>query len=702
MNQARKNQSDRGQPRSRFCARVLTLCATLFSLAFLSIEAEAAAVTVAHTPQQPRSGERVTVTASLGNVTTAVLQVQAVAPGSYIRKTDPAYASTWQDIAMEKHGEDFIASIPDQLQNHRTLVRYRVKGAVAGSHAFFPSTTNAAPNFSYFVYDGMPPWKGSLQPRAAALTFSSEFLSTLPTYHLIAHERDVRRSQWDHNANRQPFFGTLVYNGRVYDHIQFHNRGQASTYVAGKNKWGLKFNPGEGFNPGVLNNRGRPYAYKWSGLNLNPCSSAWAPVNRGMAGMDEALGYRVYQLAGVPSPDTFWIQFRVIDGAEENPANQHNGDLWGLYLVIQEKNGTWLKENGLPDGNIYNPESGTKYQAKGGPDPERDYMKARSQSYRQNESWWNTHLDLPAYYGFHAVNRYVANIDLRPDGNHYLYHRPDGRWVVLPHDLDMMLIPKHHQPGYVPQSRCLDVPGIRIQYQNRAREILDLLASDPAPNGGQIGQVIAELAGKLSPRGQQRNWSELDAAMWNHHPRNHHRGQFFITPYSDHRMGGEWERTLETPDFAGFCKYILEFCTDTRAGKFRPNDGKQRGYGYEYLALEARDSKIPARPVIETKDNKTFTVSEFSSASGAKFSAIQWRVSEISAPGLAGYRAGQPYRYEIEAGWSIEQQSEAPEFQLPKEAPGGPGTYRIRARYKDDAGRCSHWSEPVQFVAGGK
>ena len=655
---------------------------------------------VRHQPEQPSSNQRVSITANVGAVPAALLQVQVVSPGSYIRKTDATFQSKWRDLPMEKHGDNFVASIPADFQKHRTLIRYRVKLSFQGNNTFLPAATNVVPNFSYFVYDGLPAWKGASEPRAAPLTFSSEFLATLQTYHLIADERDVRRSQWDHAANRQPFFGTFVYNGRVYDHIQFHNRGQASTYVAGKNKWAIKFNPGQSLNVGALNNHGHPYAHKWSSLNLNPCASAWAPVNRGMAGMDEALSYRVYQLAGVPSPDTFWIHFRVIDSAEETPANQYNGDLWGLYLAIQEKNGTWLKENSLPDGNIVSPESGIKYQAKTGPDLQRNYMPGRSQSRRQSEQGWNDSLDLPAYYSFHAVNRYVANIDLRPDGNFYLYHRPDGRWVVLPHDLDMMLIPKHHQPGYVPQSACLNVPALRLQYQNRAREILDLLASDPSPNGGQIGQLVAELSRKLTPPGHQRNWPELDEAMWNHHPRTHHRGQFYITPYGDHRMGGHWERTLETPDFAGFCKYILEFCTNTRRGRFRPNDGNQHGYGYEYLAYEARDSLIPDRPSIQTRDNKTFTISEFSSKSGGAFAAIEWRVAEISAPGLTGYGLGQPYRYEIEPGWSTESTISSKELQLPADATSSNRTYRVRARYKDAEGRCSHWSQPLQFATG--
>ncbi len=629
-----------------------------------------------------------------------MLQVQLVSPGSYIRKSDEGFGSNWRDFPMERHGAAFIGSIPGDLQKHRTLVRYRIKTSLGGNDAFAPVQTNAVPNFAYFVYDGLPPWKGSIQSEGASLTFTSKFLETLPTYHLIANERDVRRSQWDHRANRQPFLGTLVFDGRVYDHIQFHNRGQASTYVAGKNKWALKFNPTDGFNPGVPYHRERAYRIPWNGLNLNPCSSPWAPVNRGMSGLDEALGYRAYQLAGVPSPDTFWIQFRVIDSAEESPANQHNGDLWGLYLVIQEKNGAWLKENGLPDGNIYNPESGTKYQAAGQRDPQRDYVSFRGASNReQTAQWWRANLDLFAYYTFHALNRYVANIDLRPDGNHYLYRKPDGHWVVLPHDLDMMLIPKHHQPGYVMQSRCLDLPELRLEYRNRAREILDLLASDPTPTGGQIGQLIAELSRQLTPSGHERNWAELDAAMWNNHPRTHHAGQFFLTPYSDHRMGGHWERTLRSADFAGFSNYVLEFCTNTRRGKaFRPNDGIQQGYGYGYLAYEARDTKIPEQPTIRAMGDDRFVAAPFESRSDAKFAGLQWRVAEISAPGLPGHTPGK-YRYEIEQGWSQETTDETVELTLPANATVPGRTYRIRARYRDQSGRCSHWSQPIQFVS---
>ena len=666
--------------------------------------------TVVHSPAQPRSGQPVTVSANLPQFDTATLQLQVVSPGAYIRRTDPQFQNTWRDFPMEKHGSSFMTIIPGEFQKHRTLLRYRIKGAAKNSKApaYYPPATNPVPNYSWFVYDQLPVWKGSSRPgRSPELTFSPEFLATLPTYHLIAHADDVKNSQWNHAANRKPFLGTLIYDGRVYDHITYHNRGQASTYVSGKNKWGLKFNPGAPFHARDIN--GKAYAYPWTGFNMNPCASAWAQVNRGMAGMDEALSSRAYQLAAVPSPDTFWIHFRVIDQADESPTNQYNSDLWGLYLIVQEKNGTWLRERKLLDGSIYSIDSGAKHLAKNS--ASREFQKARSASQSpQSEEWWCANLDLPAYYSFHALNRFLANIDLRPDGNHYLYFPPDGRVVVLPHDLDMMLIPKHHQPGYVNQSACLQQPALKIEYQARAREILDLFASNAAPDGGQVGQLVAELSRHLQPRRHERNWAELDEAMWNWHPRSQHKGQFNVTPYEDHRFGGRWTRTLATPDFSGFCKYILDFCTDTRPRKnFRPNDGNPLGYGYSYLAHEAKDGKIPDRPEIRFTGPKnypsaklSFTASAFSSPESAKAASIQWRIAQISAPGLKGHVRGEPWRYEIETLWSSGDLPAATStIQIPAGTAVAGRTYRVRARYKDETGRCSHWSPPIQFVASG-
>ena len=670
---------------------------------------------VGHLPAQPKPGEVVTVVARVATnaIQGVTLKLQRVEPGRYIRKADPEYERGWQDFPMRDDGQEgdarandnlFTCVVPADWQVHRHLVRYRIMLLMAGgASARAPLASDPCPNYAWIALGEPAAWSGASRPgNSPVQVFSPKFLATLPTYHLLARADEVEKSQWHGGFNRVPFSGTLVYDGRVYDHIQFHNRGQASTYVAGKNKWGFKFNPGQPFAAKDL--WGRPYKFGWDGFNLNACASPWAQVNRGMAGMDEAVSYRAYQLAGVPSPDVVWVHFRVIDAAlEVAERTQYDGDLWGLYLVVQEKNGNWLRENNLPDGNIFSAESGVKHLAKGMPTNGMDLARFQAESRRPSstEAWWRSHLDLPAYYSFHALNRALANIDLRADGNHCLYHRPDERWVVLPHDLDMMFIPKTHWPGVVEQNRCLDLPALRREYQNRAREILDLFCSDASTNGAQAGQLVAEMAGVLRPAGHTRNWAELDEAMWNWHPRNRARGHFNITPYPDSRMGGEWTRTLATPDLAGFCKYLVEFCTDSRpARNYRVNDGNQRGYGFGHLWIEARDPEIPTRPTLRATNVLVFEASSFASPGGAGFSAVEWRVAEIAAPGLAGFEAGQPWKYELEKAWSSGAlTSPATTLRLPAEVCKAERTYRARVRYRDAAGRWSHWSLPVQFVA---
>ncbi len=674
-----------------------------------------------HEPAQPKSGVPVLITARWekgGAPTRPVVQVQVVEPGHYVRSGDAEFEDGWREWPLRDDGQGgdraagdgvFSAEVGAEVQVHRRLVRYRFRDVdTAGRVQAWPASTNACPNRAWWVYDGVPAWTGASRRGAGrAWSFSGEFMATLPAYHLLARKEDVERSQWQPAYNRQPFPGTFIADGRVYDHIQFHNRGQASTYVAGKNKWGFKFGPGQGF--AARDAWGRPYRLPWKGFNLNACASPWAPVNRGMAGLDEAVSYRAYQLAGVPAPNTHWVQLRVVDDEEEAPATDpYGGDLWGLYLVVEEKNETWLKERGLPEGSIFSAESGPKYLAPGQPEAEAERQRFLiGPQGAAAESWWRAHLDVGRYTSFHAMNRVLANIDLREEGNHYLYLPPDGRWIVLPHDLDMMFIPKTHWPGVMAANGCLRAATIREEYRNRARDVLDLFCADASPRGGQVGQLVAEMAGMLAPAGFERNWAEVDEAMWNFHPRSHQRGQFYRTPASDQRFGGNWRRQLATPDFAGFCRYIVEFCTDARpGGDYAPNDGDQRGYGFGFLKTEADQGRAPARTAIRYRGREGYPVDalEFGLAGEARSAkgTIQWRVAEIAAPGVAGHQTGQPWRYELEAVGGTSGPGLAPgETWRVEPAVCQPGrTYRVWARVREADGRCGHWSEPVPFVAG--
>jgi hypothetical protein len=681
-----------------------------------SASAPPAVEAVSHSPHQPRGGEAVTVTlklAELRAVTNAVLQVQLVEPGRYIRRGDAEFPALWRDVPMRGDGRGtFAATVPGDVQVHRRLVRYRVRVEQPDFSTTLPFVDDSSPNFAWFCYDGVPAWTGASQPgRTPPLQFSSAFLQTLPVYHLVARHEDVERSQWDGGYNKRRLHGTFVHDGRVFDHVLFQNRGQASTYVSGKNKWGIHFNTAHEFHP--RNHRGEPYARPWDHLNLSGCSSPWVQINRGMAGLDEAVSFRAYHLAGVPSPETHWIHWRVVSrAAEANPANQYEGDLWGLYLVVQDADGAWLKDRGLPDGNTYSPETGRKHLGDGMPANGGDFNDFMHGSRTTTqEKWWRENLDLPRYFSFHAMNRIVSNVDLRHGANHFLYHPRGGRWSPVPWDLDMMFIARTHWPGIIDQARCLEHPALRLEYKNRAREILDLFCADASPAGGQIGQLVAELSRALQPAGHERSWAELDMAMWNFHPRTGDKGAFYRNPARQGMQGGEFGRTLATPDLDGFRKFITEFCTDMRPQRnYAPNDGNVLGYGWGHLWWESRDDAVPARPTVRAVQNnakrgdRAFEVSAFESPVKTNtFAAVQWRVGRISSPGLESFAGDKPWRYEIEPYWESLPITTAERQMRPGRTvlePGG--VYRIRARYQDHTGRWSHWSEPVQMAVGKK
>jgi hypothetical protein len=61
----------------------------------------------------------------------------------------------------------------------------------------------------------------------------------------------------------------------------------------------------------------------------------------------------------------------------------------------------------------------------------------------------------------------------------------------------------------------------------------------------------------------------------------------------------------------------------------------------------------------------------------------------------------KPGKYEINAVWESEEATQFnSDIQIPASVVNAGDTYRVRCRMKDNSGRWSHWSDPVQFVAG--
>jgi hypothetical protein len=530
----------------------------------------------------------------------------------------------------------------------------------------------------------------------------------------------VTNSQWNSAYDTIRMWGTLVYDGKVYDHIEFHNKGSASTYQCGKNKWRFHFTRARDFE--ARDSWGRKFKRAWDTFTMHACASPWNPCFRGWAGLDEVVSARVFALAGVPAPAMHHLQFRVIDNAAEAPGDQYSGDVWGLYMAVEDPDGSFLDDRDLPDGNVYHiaGNAGDKtHQGPGQPGDTSDWdtFKSNSQSRTANnaanETWWRANLDVAAYSSFHAANRITGNVDLREGWNHYFYHRgTDNRWVPIPWDLDMMYFPKTHWSGTIDQKNSLLMSGINIEFRNRCRELLDLICGDGTATGGQIGQLVDEYKRIVRPAAEPIGWDVLDQYMWNYNPRTTggHTGRFYLPQVTtDNRIGGTWTRTYSTPDFNGVCNFLINYATDTDPDTFAVNDGDQRGYGYNYLRLESTDGAEPTRPTLSyigsagfPANDLRFQSSAFADPQGAgTFAAMQWRIGEIAAPGVTGYTAGDPFTYEITDVWnSGELAVFNNQIRVPTSAARPGHTYRARVRMKDNTGRWSRWSPAVQFVAG--
>ena len=287
---------------------------------------------VKHRPKQPKTGETVTITAKVTDadgIAGVTLDYQVVEPGDYININDPRYFTDWDNITMHDDGIDgdeaagddiYTVQMPSSLQVHRRLIRYRIIITDTGGRSLVvPYRDDPRPNFAYFVYDGVPAWYGAVRPGVTAvLKYDTDVMRSLPVYHLISKKSDVEKSTWLERHERSDpqrkdfkWYGTLVYDGEVYDHIRYRMRGGVWRYAMGKNMWKFDFNRGHYFQ--ARDDHGNKYKTKWDKLNFSACIQQGSFGQRGEQGMFEALSFKLFNMADVPSSNTNYLQFRIID-----------------------------------------------------------------------------------------------------------------------------------------------------------------------------------------------------------------------------------------------------------------------------------------------------------------------------------------------------------------------------------------------------
>ena len=622
---------------------------------------------VKHSPKQPKSGQPVTITAKVTDsdgVAEVTLHYQTVDPGSYINIKDWQYNTNWNDIAMhddglngdEDAGDDtYSVQVPGLIQVHRRLVRYRITTTDNGGRAIMvPYPDDPQPNFAYFVYDGVPAWYGAVRPGSTSVVkYDTDVMSSLPVYHLISKKSDVEDCTWFEKYAGSDFkwYGTLVYDGKVYDHIRYRPRGGVWRFAMGKNMWKFNFNRGHRFQ--ARDNYGKKYDTKWDKLNFSACIQQGSFGQRGEHGMFEALSNKLFNMAGVPTSKTNWVHFRIIDERYEdgtlNEAHrpltsrgtQYDGDFWGMYMTIEQMDGHFLDEHDLPDGNLYKMDqaysNGFDLNNQGptavtdGSDVSgfrNSYQSARSANF------WGNNVNLKAYYGLYTIYNAVHHGDITSK-NHYFYQNPEpttnqwgtnNLWWQLVWDVDLTWTCYYgSMSDPFSRSGVLNYPEIDIACRNRVREIVDLLF-----NPDQTNQLIDEFAAVIDDPDGGLSIVDADRAMWDYHwvmgdgayPRYLNRDASFKAGQG--RFYEEAEQRGYSRSFEGMVQVMKDFVLERQSR----------------MDSISRDSDIPHTPVVTAIrpttfpiNSLTFETSSFSDPQGSStFAATKWRIAEV-APG---------------------------------------------------------------------
>ena len=679
---------------------------------------------VAHAPDQPRQGNPVVVSARVTDpegVASVTLEYQVVSPGQYIRFDSPAYATNWVSTAMNDAGvgADTVANdgnwsgiIPAAVQQHRTLVRYRVAARDRlGAEVRVPYADDAGRNFAYFAYNGVPAWNGAVRPGAAGTpgaTFQvgTNEMNRLPVYHLVALRQDVEAATWTDRSRGDQYFwtGTLVHDGVVYDHVRFRPRGGVWRYAMGKNMWKFDFNRGRDLV--ARDNWGRKMPSAWTKLNLGASIQQGDYLHRGEHGMFESVGFRLFGLMGVPTSETAYVQFRVIDdAAEAPPTNQYAGDFWGVYLAVEQLDSRYLDAKGLPDGNLYKMEGGfgdPNNLGPAGPVDSSDlssFLTVQAATPRPTEAWWRTNLSLAPYFGYQCVVQAIHHYDIADGKNYFYYRNPDDRrWAVLPWDLDLTWSDNMYRAGQTGgdepfKNRVLSNfsttapahPGISREFRNRVREFRTLLW-----NTDETHRLIDEHARLL--RGTNAfSLIDADRAQWDYNPVMVNGS---IVNLGKAGQGRFYQSGVGTKDFAGMVLKMKQYVT------YRASDP---AFSLDQMAAEPTK---PATPALAYEGAPTYPANKLTFRVGAYSgarpqAAVRWRVGEITRPSHPAHDPSRPWPYEINA---VAESGPLPARTL--RLPPPPGAlrvgrmYRARVQFIDDLGSASTWSAPVEFTAG--
>jgi len=646
---------------------------------------------VTKSPDRPMSGEVVRIKADFENHTTYAadmnvqLEYQAMDAGSYITKSSSSYASNWTTIQMLDNGVGtdstanngiYTAEIPASVQQHRRLVRYRVKVTTNnGFSKIYPDQNHTESNYAYYVYNGHANFNGynfdNIEPMQDLTVITTRTIAD-------TYIGNGTNNSGQYGGNDYLGEGTIVYNGKVYDHVRFRPRGKTR---APRVKPGVKFDMNSERKIQLVDDCGDEYDVPRGKLQL---SGTW--VNDAAShGLVESLVYKILELTGGMYKYNDYTSLRIVDRTTETG---NTGDFWGLYLIQEDYNGDLLKEHDLPDGNnwaTYDPPTGGAAARFLYVDSYGDFPGAETQQVWINQPRGvnydadaNT-VDKDMFYGDWIANEFWANGENNYYGKHSYreYYNPETqKWIGFCKDYDgafgsgnVETSPVHSTLTANPDAvirQPLTIPSsLQREYEGELRSAYDLLL-----NQEQSDFLVDSELKKIYKPSASYDWTTLDNSRW---------GTYQTYPEGNVDAHFQFYKNW----FQSRANYLL-------------NDGTHG----------IADNNIPNKPTISLTgspalDNLTFSSSNFSDPNGSStFAALEWRVGEWSDPSNPVYDGTCDPKYEIETKWkSGEITSFSNNFTFPADAQLKLGrTYKFRVRYKDTSGRWSHWSNPVTLV----
>ncbi len=636
---------------------------------------------VSKSPDNPTSSEAVRIKADIKNLAnltgnlTVQLEYQAMSAGSYIKKSTAAYVNNWTTLPMNDNGTGpdstanngiYTGIIPASVHQHRMLVRYRVRiTTTTGFSKRFPDQNFQESNYAYYVYNGDAPMNG----------YNLSTLPTMEDFTVISTKTEVDTFIGNGSNNVQQYQGTnyggegtVVYEGKVYDHVRFRPRGGNSRRQ--RVKPALKFDMNKEHTFETVDDFGNSYNEKRGKIRL---SGTWVN-DLGGHGLPESLIYKMLELSGGLSRSTDYTILRIVDTQTETG---NAGDFWGIYLIQEDFNSDYLKEHDLPEGNFWTTDRDSRFRVL---DYQGEFANSSTQPtfapYNETRGTFTitSDGDLPKLFGEKAAAVAFGMNGINYIGKHSYseyYNSESGKYHAWWGDMDNAFGAPQDDPISFLRSTAnftsvyrndMDIPvSMFIDFQSNFRSYYDLLL-----NQEQREYLVDMEAAKIFTPGPANDWAEVDHSRW------------------------DAFQNYDETSFDGHVAWYKTFL-DNRTNVYIKNNSNHGIY----------DANIPSKPFITLTgstalDNITLTNSSY--AGSSTFTALEWRVGEWSDPSNPIYAGSEPI-YEVEHKWRSGEESPSYTYTIPAAANLEAGkTYKIRVRYKDAQQRWSHWSDPIKII----